>query len=547
MNDVIHDHNLVSKLLEFSAEDRKHISSFKPLLEKDVDVLLEQFYDIVSHLPELAQMFSSSEHIQRARLAQKSHWLRLFSGTFDDDYAASVSKIGMTHQRIGLNPQIYMAAYARVLTELLAMVLRSKPGKLMSKKSHLRLLEKQQSAIVKAVIFDMQLSISVYWDEQQKAKVAALQKMANAVETDAGKAVDQIAKSTSAMADNAKHMATSAIAVGDDSKSVASAAFQALANIQTVSAATEQLSASIREIAGQLNSAAVVTVDAVGSANKCRETISQLSTAVDKIGAVAKMINAIASQTNLLALNATIEAARAGDAGKGFAVVANEVKNLASQTTKATEEISCQINDVQMTTAAAVSAVLHISNSIDTISQVSATVSAAVEQQAAATSEISRNVAQTSSATQEVTHRIDRVSKEATEAGAHASDVSRISEHLATSIEDFRETLVFTLRTATPEVNRRKEERITLSQRVRIFFDNQDLTGTLVEISSKGVKVQGLPPIPAGQTCTLAFDSLSVPAQAKKVKNGLARFRFEDKNQPELLAWIKQSKTKKAA
>jgi methyl-accepting chemotaxis protein len=161
----------------------------------------------------------------------------------------------------------------------------------------------------------------------------------------------------------------------------------------------------------------------VDEANRTNDMVQSLSEAAGKIGQVVKLINAIASQTNLLALNATIEAARAGEAGKGFAVVAGEVKNLANQTAKATEEIGAQIAAVQNATRDAVHAIGGIATTIGQINDISGSIAAAVEEQGAATQEIARNVQQAALGTQEVTGTIARVSAAAFETGNAAREV----------------------------------------------------------------------------------------------------------------------------
>jgi methyl-accepting chemotaxis protein len=174
--------------------------------------------------------------------------------------------------------------------------------------------------------------------------------------------------------------------------SAASASTQASSNMQAVAAGAEELAASVAEISRQSADALAISQQAVTQANETSGIVSGLATAAQKIGDVVKLINSIAEQTNLLALNATIEAARAGEAGRGFAVVASEVKSLASQTAKATEEISGQVAEVQNTTGSAVSVIEAITQTISRINEISSAIAAAVEEQASVTQSISSNM-----------------------------------------------------------------------------------------------------------------------------------------------------------
>ena len=204
-----------------------------------------------------------------------------------------------------------------------------------------------------------------------------------------------------------------------------------LTNVEMVAAATEQLASSVKEISGQIVTSSTIAVRAVDEARRTDSLVQTLAQTATRIGSIVQVISGIAGQTNLLALNATIEAARAGDAGKGFAVVAGEVKNLASQTGKATDEIAAQIEQIQTATQDAVAAIGNISSTIDEISHLSGTIAAAIEEQGAATREISRNVRQAASGTLEVSGRIDGANKAISTATGSAGQVLQAAETLS--------------------------------------------------------------------------------------------------------------------
>ncbi|WP_315837349.1 methyl-accepting chemotaxis protein [Bradyrhizobium prioriisuperbiae] len=210
----------------------------------------------------------------------------------------------------------------------------------------------------------------------------------------------------------------------------ARASGEASMNVQSVASASEELSASINDISRQVTHAAGIATRAVSQARETDGTVQGLAQTANRIGEVVELINTIASQTNLLALNATIEAARAGEAGKGFSVVASEVKSLANQTAKATEEISLQIAAVRKVANEAMDAIKAIGGTIGEVSEVATAIAAAVEQQGAATQEITRNTQQAALGTQDVSNNITGVSAGADATGSAAQNVKAAAEAL---------------------------------------------------------------------------------------------------------------------
>jgi methyl-accepting chemotaxis protein len=429
--------------LGIGTEQRAAMRAFQPHLKNALPAILAGFYTKIRAIPQLHKMFANEDMIQRASNAQSRHWQLLFSGDFDQAYLDSAEKIGTVHSRIGLHPQFYINSYSYVTDQLTALVLDvtssrwSRDGGQAKARETIKL-------VTNAVLLDMELGVTVYIDQNKIAFDRRIRTLSDGFEASVGQLVTGMTSGSSAMEATARGMSATADQTNHQATTVAAAAEEASAGVQTVAAAAEELTSSIHEISRQVAQSAASTEKAVEDARRTDTIVRALAEGAQRIGDVVQLITGIAAQTNLLALNATIEAARAGDAGKGFAVVANEVKSLAAQTAKATEDIGTQITQIQAATTEAVTAIKAIGATIDSVNAIAANIASAVEQQGAATAEIARNVSQTAASTQEVTSTIQGVSQTANETGAASQNVlgaattlSRQAGQLTTEVTTF--------------------------------------------------------------------------------------------------------------
>ncbi|MDC7787607.1 globin-coupled sensor protein [Rhodoplanes sp. TEM] len=411
-------------------ETRALLREMRPLVEKHLPGILDAFYSQVDRFPTAENMFASAARKQHAKQKQLEHWTTIVKADFSDDYVRSVKRIGETHNKLGLEPRWYIGGYSYVMVRLVAMIENEVRDGWLGSNAARR--TKLIGALVKAAMIDMDFAISVYIEAGERDKRESMSRIAGDFQASVGGIVDTVSSAARGLEDSARQLTRTAEDTRSLAVSVAAGSEEASTNVETVAAAAEELSSSVQEISRQVQESSRIAGEAVKQAERTDARITALSQAASRIGDVVKLITSVADQTNLLALNATIEAARAGEAGKGFAVVAQEVKALAAQTAKATEEIAGQVAGMQSATADSVTAIKEISTTIAQISGIANAIAAAAEQQGTATQEIARNIQQAAAGTAQVATSISDVNARAVESGDAAGGVHAAAQSLAT-------------------------------------------------------------------------------------------------------------------
>ncbi|MFT4252693.1 MAG: globin-coupled sensor protein [Caulobacter sp.] len=389
--------------MEMSPESRAAIRSIKSLVDRELPIALDRFYDQVRRTPEPLAFFASEEHIGRAKGAQTGHWVNIANGDFNADYAAKVRTIGTVHARIGLEPRWYIGGYAIVLDHLITTAVEALFPKcgLWPRKSDMTPAQigRALGGLAKAVLLDMDLAISVYLDEAEKAKQAAqasaiaqeqalvaerfgatiaqiadkdltcqisgdLPEAYSALRSDFNRSVDILRQALRTVGDNAASIDTSVAEISRASSDLATRTERQAASVEKTANSLERLTAAIGDTAKRAEEVGVVAAGSRVGAERSGEVVqravsimSEIEHSSSKIGKITDMMDEISFQTNLLALNAGVEAARAGEAGRGFAVVAQEVRVLAQRASDAAREIKTLIAESEKQVSEGVSLV----------------------------------------------------------------------------------------------------------------------------------------------------------------------------------------------
>lgn len=424
--------------LGIDTEMRLNLKKVLPIVQNDMPAILGEFYDLIGEWPQLNAMFKDQGHKNAAKNLQVKHWSTIATGDFGDDYMRSVLIIGDTHNRIGLEPRWYIGGYSVLVSGIIDAMFKKYMSSGFVAKAKREEFRACLKAFLTAAMLDMDMAISTYFDAGKKEFAELLTQMTDDFDSNVAVFIRDMSISTEQLDATSKSLRSLSSSGLGKSRELEGAANIAAENVSAVASASEEMLASIKEISAQVTKASAISNEAVGEARKAGDAIGELKGSSAKIGEVVNLIQDIAEQTNLLALNATIEAARAGDAGKGFAVVASEVKELASQTAKATEDIAEQVAAIQAATENTVQVISRVSTTIDQINEIATSISAAMEEQSVVIQEVVSNTQSAADRTSTVRGIVGSVAEGATETQTASAHVNEAATELAKKANELR-------------------------------------------------------------------------------------------------------------
>ncbi|MGQ9368090.1 protoglobin domain-containing protein [Azospirillum sp. ST 5-10] len=470
-------------------ETRACLRALQPLVAGALPAILGRFYEHTLAQPALARMFAGPERVEAARRAQLAHWARLFEGRLDESYWASVRAVGLAHHRVGLTPDWYIGGYTFILEELLAAIARGRAGRLVTGRGVAAIVRLQQAATA-AVLFDMEAALSVYWGKYTEDRVHAVDAMVDRIDQESSDMVNSVLGFTDDLAHTVGDLDRVCASVDGTVTAATAAAHTSLDSAQTVASAAEELNAAIAEIARQVGDAAQTARAAVADTDRAKTVMGQLSDAAREIGGILDIIRTIAEQTNLLALNATIEAARAGEAGRGFAVVATEVKNLATQSAQSADEIAGKVAAMRQVADSAIAGIDRVTGTVHHLEEINASISTAIEEQAAATREIARNVAEVAENTRRVGGMMDTVKADTVTATQAARTVGGSAERMRESLVQMPLLLARAIRNSSDLANRRRTRRRPTLHDTVVHAAGGAVRGIMRDLSEHGCFVE---------------------------------------------------------
>lgn len=466
------------EFLGVTTEDLGVIARHAPACRTRFTGLIDRFYEHILAVPATREILLRHSSVERQRPRLTRYLETLIEGRIDDDYVEYRRRVGVVHDRIDLDASWYVGMYEVIRRELIEAVVESgakadevaRFGHALSRLIQLdialvmmALMDSRMGTIrdltvqsgreflasagkVLQAVASRDLTVRLESEgaiEPEYAEIAAdLNRTVDALREVLGRmreTSDRIVGSSDHMHSASRELASAAEESSNQAESVSAAVVQAAANVEAAATAAEQIGTTIHDITRQLQDALTVSRAAAERSDATARQMGELDSSSQEIGEVVKLITGIAEQTNLLALNATIEAARAGESGKGFAVVAQEVKELASQTARATEEIADQIARMQERTASASTGIAEIREVIVQLEEVVTTIAGAMEEQSIATSEITRNVTQAAAGTAEVTRAMRSVSDAAHRVASSAAQGRSTSEELGSVAAELNE------------------------------------------------------------------------------------------------------------